>query len=76
MPAPHHWTECRPAVLPLDGATPEDTARTTQTIKIVWAKLSETDRLNFHRLCCRNIKNPATLATVEKIQDMFKRAAV
>ena len=68
----HRWADCRPALVDLKGATPQERERTAETINLVWLQLSNHDRQNFHRYCCLGVDDPATRATVTKITRMFQ----
>lgn len=70
MAVPHDWTECRPAVLSLEGAPPVS----AEAIELAWSLVPEQDRLLFHQFCCLNRRDTQTLEAIDRIADLMKIA--
>jgi hypothetical protein len=74
---PHHWSECRPALLDTSGELggSDPAARTLRAVPVVWARLGDDDRESFHRVCCLNSRVPADIAVMERMAADIKTEA-
>lgn len=67
MTVPHHWRECRPALLTIDGAEPPSQAE-IDAMMLAWFLLPDADRQAFHRVCCHNSRAASDLRAIERIK--------